>query len=109
MRETKHCLCEKYPYGSGIIVVSSLCRLESPHKAALTCRDFVRTAVRHCVLEWKGFRPEGILAMAVESGIPDADREQVVDYVGAEFRALHKGNAIRYRLRPEDLAGTGEG
>lgn len=83
--------------------------LESPHKAALTYRDFVRTAVRRCVLEWKRFRPEGIMAMAVESGIPDADREQVVDYVGDEFRGLHKGNAIRYRLRPEDLAGIGEG
>ena len=26
-------------------------------------------------------------------------------YIGNEFRGLHEGNVIRYRLRPEDLAG----
>ncbi len=69
-------------------------------------RDFVRDAVRRSVLEWKAFRPEDIMAMAVEAGIPEADREQVVTYAGNEFRGLHEGNIIRYRLRPEDLAGT---
>ena len=73
--------------------------LESPHKAALAYRDFVRTAVRRSVLEWKTFK-----AMAVEAGIPEADRQGVVDYVGNEIRGLHEGNAIRYRLRPEDLS-----
>ena len=43
--------------------------------------------------------------MAAEAGIPDADRQQVVDYVGNEIRGLHEGNVIRYRLRPEDLTG----
>jgi hypothetical protein len=28
---------------------------------------------------------------------------------GHEFRSLHEGNVIRYRLRPEDLAGIREG
>lgn len=79
--------------------------LESPHKAALVYRDFVRTAVRRSVLEWKTFRPDDVKAMAVEAGIPEADRQGVVDYVGNEIRGLHEGNAIRYRLRPEDLAG----
>ncbi len=79
--------------------------LESPEKAALTYRDFVRRAVRRCVLEWQGFRPDDIRAMAADVGIPDADREQVVDYIGEELRGLHEGNVIRYRLRPEDLAG----
>ena len=79
--------------------------LESPNKAALTYRDFVRKAVRRSVLECKGFRPDDIRAMAAEAGIPEADREQVVDYVGTEFCGLHEGNVIRYRLRPEDLAG----
>ncbi len=81
--------------------------LESPGKAALAYRDFVREAVRQSVLEWKGFRPDAIRVMAAEAGVPEADREQVVDYVGNELRGLHEGNAIRYRLRPEDLAGIG--
>ena len=78
--------------------------LESPHKAAPAYRDFVRTAVRQSVLEWKTFRPDDVKAMAVEAGIPEADRQGVVDYVGNEIRGLHEGNAIRYRLRPEDLS-----
>ncbi len=82
--------------------------LESPAKAALAYRDFVRQAVRRCVLEWKDYRPDDIRAMAAEAGIPEADREQVVDYVGNEFQGLHEGNAIRYRLRPEDLAGIAD-
>ena len=72
--------------------------------AALAYRDFVREAVRRCVLDWTEFRPENVMAMAVEAGIPDADREQVVNYIGQEFRGLHEGNAIRYRLRGEDIA-----
>lgn len=79
--------------------------LESPEKAALAYRDFVREAVRRSVLEWKSFRPDAIMAMATEAGVPEADREQVVNYIGHEFRGLHEGNVIRYRLRPEDLAG----
>src|SRR3546814_325425 len=72
--------------------------LESPEKAALAYRDFVREAVRRSVLEWKSFRPDAIMAMATEAGIPEADREQVVNYIGHEFRGLHEGNVIRYRL-----------
>ncbi len=78
--------------------------VETPEKAALAYRDFVRKAVRRSVLEWKAFRPESIMAMAVEAGIPETDREQVVNYIGDEFNSLHEGNIIRYRLRPEDLA-----
>ncbi len=78
--------------------------LETPAKAALAYRDFVREAVRRCVLEWKAFRPEAVMAMTHEADISEADRAQVVDYVGLEFHGLHEGNAIRYRLRPKDLA-----
>ena len=78
--------------------------IESPEKAALVYRDFVRKAVRRSVLECKAFRPELIMAMATEADIPEADREEVVNYIGNEFRGLHEGNVIRYRLRPEDLA-----
>ncbi len=42
--------------------------------------------------------------MTVQADIADADRHQVVDDVGLEFHGLHEGNAIRYRLRREDLA-----
>jgi Fic family protein len=79
--------------------------LETPGKAALAYRDFVHEAVRRSVLDWKAFRPENIIAMAAEANIPEADRQQVADYVGQELRGLHEGNVIRYRLRPEDLRG----
>jgi len=79
--------------------------LETPEKAALVYRDFVRKAVRRSVLDWQAFRPELIMDMAAEDDIPEADREEVINYIGNEFRGLHEGNVIRYRLRPEDLAG----
>jgi hypothetical protein len=41
--------------------------------------------------------------MAVEADVREADREQVVDYVGRELQGLHEGNVIRYRLRQQDL------
>ena len=79
--------------------------VETPEKAALVYRDFVRKAVRCSVLDWREFRPASIMTMAVEAGIPEADREKLIDYIGREFRGLHEGNIVRYRLRPEDLAG----
>ncbi len=79
--------------------------VETPEKAALVYRDFVREAVRRSVLDWKAFRPELIMAMAAEADIPQEDREEVINYIGNEFRCLHEGNVIRYRLRPENLAG----
>lgn len=78
--------------------------LESPSKAALVYRDFVREAVRRNVLEWQGFRCSETATMAAEAGVPGADRDQVVDYIGNEIRSLHEGNAIRYRLSAGDLA-----
>ena len=72
-------------------------------KASLAYRSFVREAVRRCVLEWKAFQPEEVMAMTAQADIPDADRQQVVDYVGLQFHGLHEGNAIRYRLGAEDL------
>ncbi len=80
--------------------------VETPEKAALAYREFVREAVRSSVLDWKAFQPERIMAMAARAGIPEDDREQVVTYVGRQFRGLHDGNVIRYRLQPEDLEGV---
>jgi hypothetical protein len=77
--------------------------VESPEKAALAYREFVRTAVRRCVLEWKAFHPDEVTIMAEAAGIPEADRKGVVDYVGQEVASLHEGNVIRYRLKAEDL------
>jgi Fic family protein len=79
--------------------------VESPEKAALAYREFVREAVRCCVLEWQAFRADEVMAMAEAAGIPEADRKQVVDYIGQEFAGLHEGNVIRYRLKADDLAG----
>ena len=81
--------------------------LETPDKAALVYREFVREAVRRCVLDWKAFDPARVAAMADRAGIPEADRTSAVDYVGREFRGLHEGNAIRYRLQPADLDAIG--
>jgi len=78
--------------------------VDMPDKAALVYRDFVREAVRRCVLTWRSFQLDDVMAMAVEANIPEADRPQVVEYVSQAFRTLHEGNAIRYRLSPADLA-----
>ena len=83
--------------------------LESPAKAALVYRDFVREAVRRNVLEWHGFRRDRTLVMAADAEIPQIDHEQVVDYIGNEIRGLHEGNAIRYRLTTDDLERIGAG
>ncbi len=77
--------------------------LETPDKAALVYREFVRQAVRRSVLDWKAFDSALVTDMAAEAGIPEEDRTQVVNYIGQEFRGLHEGNVIRYRLRPADL------
>lgn len=77
----------------------------APEKAALAYRDFVRQAVRRCVLEWKAFRPEAILEMTAAAEIPQSDRAPLVDYIRRELRGLHEGNVIRYRLQPVDLEG----
>lgn len=82
--------------------------IETPDKAALAYRDFVRAAVRRCVLEWKAFRADDVMALAIEAKVPVADRPGLVDYVGREFAGLHEGNIIRYRLRPQDLAPLGK-
>lgn len=82
--------------------------LDSPPKATLVYRDFVRKAVRRCVLEHKNFPPDAIREMAAAAEIPEADREQILDYVDKEFHGLHEGNIVRYRLKPEDLARLGK-
>ena len=80
--------------------------VETPEKAALAYRDFVREAVRRCILEFKSFRGDEVVAMAVEARVPEADRDAVVLYVKEQVRGLHEGNVIRYRLRPDDLDGV---
>lgn len=79
--------------------------VETPEKAALAYREFVREAVRRSVLEFKAFRADKVLAMATEAGISEEDRDAVVAYVGQQVRGLHEGNVIRYKLRPADLEG----
>lgn len=80
--------------------------VDSPEKAALAYREFVREAVRRCVLEFKAFRHDEVLAMASAAGVPDEDREGVAAYVRDQLAGLHEGNIIRYRLKPEDLDGV---
>ena len=83
--------------------------VESPEKAALVYREFVRTAVRRCVLEFKEFRQNEVLAMAAAAAVPEEDRDGVVDYVRDQLSGLHEGNVIRYRLKPSDLVDVNLG
>lgn len=78
--------------------------VDAPEKAAVAYRNFVKEAVRRSVLERKAFDADIVMNMAANADIPKEDRQQVVDYVGAQFRGLHEGNAIRFKLKPEDLA-----
>ena len=80
-------------------------QMDSPHKAALTYRDFVRQVVRRCVLDWRMFRRDDVLAMAVKAGIPVNDRGAVAAYVESEVDGLHEGNAIRYGLARDSVVG----
>ena len=84
-------------------------QMDSPHKAALTYRDFVRQAVRRCVLDWRMFRHDDVLAMAANAGIPANDRGAVAAYVESEVGGLHEGNAIRYGLARESVVGLRSG
>ena len=80
--------------------------VERPEKAALAYREFVREAVRTCVLEFKEFRREAVDEMALTADVLDADRASVVAYVREQIVSLHEGNVIRYRLKPDDLEGV---
>lgn len=77
--------------------------VETPEKAALVYRDFVKDAIRRCVLEWKSCRSAPLHQLAQDAGIPENDRQAVVGYILSEFSGLHEGNCIRYRLKPGDL------
>ena len=79
--------------------------VDAPEKAAVAYRAFVKDAFRRSVLDHKAFDREVIMDMAAAAEIPEQDREAVVDYVGAQFLGLHEGNAIRYKLKAEDLSG----
>lgn len=77
--------------------------VETPHKAALVYRDFVRDLVRRAVLDWKAFHVDEAIALAAAAGIPAEERQATVEYARAEFEGLHEGNIVRYRLGPKDL------
>ena len=78
-------------------------QMDSPPRAAVVHRDFVRNVVRRCVLEWKTFRRPDVLAMATRAGIPADERDAVAAYAEGEFNGVHEGNAIRYGLPPESV------
>jgi len=77
--------------------------VDVPDKAAIAYRDFVRLAVRYSVLSAKSFNPDEILSMAADAGVPEGDRDAVVNYTHQQFKGLHEGNLIRYKLKPSDI------
>ncbi len=80
--------------------------VDSPEKAAIAYRDLVREAVRYSVLQVRKFDDEEILELAARHPIPDDERNAVVAYAHQQFKGLHEGNLIRYRLMPQDLEGV---
>jgi len=80
--------------------------VDSPEKAAIVYRDFVREAVRYSVLQTKTFRKDDILDLAARHDIPEDERDAVVAYAHKQFQGLHEGNLIRYRLKPKDIEGV---
>ena len=79
-------------------------QMDSPPKAALAHRDLVDEAVRRCVFDWGAFRRDGVLAMAVSTGIPADEHDAVAKFVEGEVNGLHEGNAIRYSLPPDSVS-----
>ena len=86
-----------------------LAEVDDPPSAALAHRDFVKEAVRHCVLRLKDFQPDVVRELAAKHGIPEKERDAVADYVGQQFKGLHEGNLIRYQLKLEDLQAMDAG
>lgn len=80
--------------------------VDTPEKAALAYRDVVREAVRYSVLEAKAFRVDAIRALVEKLEVPEADREAVIAYAHQQFRGLHEGNLVRYKLKSADLEGV---
>ena len=82
--------------------------VETPRKAAMAYRCFVREAVRRCVQEYRGFDADAVSFLASEANIPDDDVPGVLTYIEVQFESLHQGNAILFRLQPEDLENLHE-
>lgn len=83
--------------------------VDSPARAAIVYRDFVREAVRYSVLQSKAFDQRKMLELAAKHQIPDDERDSVVAYAYEQFKGLHEGNLIRYRLTVEDIEGVDTG
>ena len=79
--------------------------IDTPHRAALAYRDFVREAVRHSVITLKEFRRDEVRGLAAKHGVPQNEVDEVVAYAEQQFNGLHEGNLVRYRLKAEDLKG----
>jgi hypothetical protein len=50
-----------------------------------------------------------MLELAAKHQIPDDERDSVVAYAYEQFKGLHEGNLIRYRLTVEDIKGIDTG
>ncbi|MFK7878144.1 Fic family protein [Roseobacter sp.] len=80
--------------------------VDVPDKAALAYRDVVRDVVRFSVLEAKRFKPDVVLARVQKLDVPKDDQDAVVAYAHEQFKGLHEGNAIRFKLKAADLVGV---
>ena len=65
-----------------------------------------REVVRYSVLRARKFDHGAILELAARHHIPDDERDAVVAYAHEQFKGLHEGNLIRYRLTLGDIEGV---
>ncbi|MCY4259787.1 MAG: hypothetical protein OXC91_05955 [Rhodobacteraceae bacterium] len=63
--------------------------IEIPNKAALAYRDVIRDGVRCRVLEFRGFRHDDLIEMAIRTGIPESDRDGVAACIRERLAGLH--------------------
>lgn len=78
--------------------------VDTPEKAALAYRGVVREIVRHSVLEIKAFKADEAMAMVKAKDVPEEDQAAVVAYAHQQFKGLHEGNLVRYKLKLADIA-----
>ena len=76
--------------------------LAEPDPLRLTWRDFIKNTIRLVVTNPKQ-DPYAVIQRAINSGIPEADRQDVQALVIDELRRLHEGALARYGLRPSEF------
>ena len=76
-----------------------------PERSGVAYRPFIKSAIQHCVLEWRTFAPNRVRRLMDDADIPLQDQDELLDYIRREFEGLTKWNAVLFGLKPAQLAG----